>query len=518
MRSSQGKLHILLVNPKTPASYWGMQDSTWFVGARVAHIPLGAVTVAGMLPRNWELKLVDLEFDRLTDRLLRWADIVFVTGMGAQSASQTEVLHRCRELGVPTVVGGSHVSSAPNAPGLDLATSLAIGEAEGYIGELVADIEAGTLKPVYRSEERPDITTCPTPRYDLLKTKRYCGLSLQVSRGCPHGCEFCNVRQLFGRRMRYKTPGQVIAELDAIKVAGFHGNVFVVDDNFIGSPRKTTRMLEAIRDWWNQNGRPFLFYTQADIRLAERDDLISLMTDAGFYAVFIGFESPSDEALRCSAKRQNVGVDAEAAVRHLRRSGLQVFGGFIVGFDTDGPEIAELTYEMIENCGIDFAMAGMLIALPGTPLEQRLRDAGRLAGECTGDQFEISNIIPRGMSRLELVTGYRRLMERLYGPRQYFDRAFTALSEWQQKVRRTPSWQEWLAVGRSVLRQGMFSTYAHHYWSFLLKTLRHFPSKFPRAFSMAICGHHLLRYTKRTVLPRLREAERQLAEEAAEVA
>ena len=506
------KYRVLLVNPETPATYWGFQESTWFIGAKAAHIPLPLLTIASLLPVDWQVKLIDLNIERLRDEDIAWADAVLVTGMIIQKDSLVSVLDRCRNLGVPTVVGGPYVSSSPDAPELAAATALVIGEAEdaGLIDGLARDLEGRTLQPRYAAAGRPDMGSSPVPRYDLLKRGAYIAMALQVSRGCPHLCEFCNVRMLFGRRPRYKTPEQVTAELDAILATGFNGNVFFVDDNFIGDIKAARAVLEAVNGWQERHDRPFQFYTEADIRLAENETVADLMVKAGFFAVFLGLESPSAEALRETAKVQNLRIDAGEAVRRLRQKGLLVYAGFIVGFDADRPDCFDRVREMIEVCRIDFAMAGMLIAIPGTPLEERLRSEGRLLQATGGDAFAETNIVPKRMTRLELLRGYHELIKKIYAPGSYFERAYAALAEWRQTKRRRVSLREVLAVPRSIVRQGIFSTYSLHYWRFLLKTLFRHPRKIARAFAAAISGHHFFRYTRKAVLPRLRQAEKKL--------
>ena len=519
MRSFHRELNILLVNPETPASYWGLQGTAWFIGAKAAHVPLPLITIAALLPQDWRLKLVDMNIERLRDSDIEQADAVLVTGMIIQRESMHEVLRRCARKGVPTVVGGPFVSSSPHAIELAEATSLVIGEAEhdSIIGPLIEDLCAGTLKKCYRASGRPQLCMSPTPRYDLLRRGGYCAMAIQVSRGCPHNCEFCNVRMLFGRKPRYKSPGQVTAELEAIYRTGYRGNIFFVDDNFIGNLRKAREILHAVKDWRNsKRRRPFLFFTETDVRLAKHDDLIELMTEAGFYAVFIGFESPSEEALKATSKTVNIGIDTVQTIRHLRNKGLDVWGGFIVGFDSDGPECARLVHEMIEGSSISFAMLGMLIAIPGTRLEQRLRTEGRLIEGDEGNNFAMTNILPKGMTRLELLQRYRELIEKLYHPRHYFDLAYAALTEWKQGAVRAVAVREYLAAARSILRQGIFSRYSLHYWKFMLRTLFRNPRKASRAFAMAICGHHFFVYTRKVVLPGLRKAELMLmAQEAA---
>ncbi len=503
---------VLLVNPATPHSYWGFQESAWFVGARAAHVPLPLITLAALLPREWDVRLVDMNVERLDDADIAAADVVLVTGMIVQKDSMKEVFARCRALGVPAVAGGPFVSSSPEAEELRDASALVIGEAEdpALIASLTEDVSSGALRPVYRASGPPEMTASPVPRYDLLRRKAYCAMAVQVSRGCPHLCEFCNVRMLFGRRPRYKAPAQVAAELQAILDTGYRGNVFFVDDNFIGDVRAAKAVLRAVKDWQDRNGRPFLFYTEADIRLAEQEELVDLMVEAGFFAVFTGFESSSEEALKEVRKTQNLRIDAAAAVRRLRDRGLLVYGGFIVGFDADDEASFERTGAFIEDCRIDFAMTGVLIAIPGTPLEKRLKEEGRLLFSTVGDAFGVTNIVPKRMSRLELLRGYRRLLERLYDPRRFFARASAALAEWKPGRKRRLALRELLAVPRSIVRQGILSRYSPHYWRFMLHTLFTQPRKLARAFATAISGHHFFRYTRKVVMPELAEAERRL--------
>lgn len=502
-------LRILLVNPATPESYWGFQYAAWFLGAKAAHIPLPLITVAALLPKHWQIKLIDLNIEQLTNQDLLRADAVLLTGMIIQRVSLRQVLERCVEMAVPTVVGGPFVSSTPEHPDLQLATSLVIGEAEDetVIDPLIADLKSGELKSRYRASGLPCMEASPVPRFDLVRLKAYTSMAIQVSRGCPHNCEFCNVRALFGRRPRCKTSEQVTAELDALYRAGWRENIFVVDDNFIGNFKVTVQVVTAIDEWQARHERPFLFFTEVDIRLAKKPQIIDLMARAGFFAVFVGFETASEEALKAASKHQNVNVDITAAVRELRQRGLLVYGGFIVGFDSDGLDSFAALQQMIDSCQIDFAMAGLLTAIPGTPLEQRVHREGRLLDVTGANNFADSNIVPVKMTRLEMIRGYRELLAKLYEPRQYFRRAYAAIRQWSvQRGRRTSRREVW-AVVKSIVRQGIFSRYSAYYWSFLLKTLFRNPRKISRAFAAAISGHHFFRYTRKVVVPQLRAAE-----------
>jgi radical SAM superfamily enzyme YgiQ (UPF0313 family) len=512
MKLLNKRLRILLVNPATPDSYWGFQHAAWFLGAKAAHIPLPLITVAALLPQDWELELIDLNIEKLSNRQLLRADAVLLTGMIIQRDSLKEVLERCQAMGVPTVVGGPFVSSTPEHEDLKAATARVIGEAEdeAVLEPLIADLESGSLQPEYRASGLPKMETSPVPRFDLVKKKAYTSMAIQVSRGCPHNCEFCNVRALFGRRPRCKTPEQVTAELDALYRAGWRENIFVVDDNFIGNIKVTTQVVRAIDEWQARHGRPFLFFTEADIRLANKPQIVEQMTQAGFFAVFIGFETASEEALKAASKLQNLNIDTAAAVRELRQRGLLVYGGFIVGFDADGLESFGALQQMIDRCQIDFAMAGLLTAIPGTPLEERVRREGRLLDVTGANNFADSNIVPAKMSRLELVRGYRELLARLYEPRQYFRRAAAAIKEWRVRRGRRPSLREVWAVVKSLIRQGVLSNYSLHYWKFMIQTFLRNPRKISRAFAAAISGHHFFWYTRKVVLPQLQAAEQAL--------
>jgi radical SAM superfamily enzyme YgiQ (UPF0313 family) len=506
------KRHILLVSPKTPPSYWGGQWSTWFVGCRAAHIPLPLITVAALLPSEWELKLVDMNVERLRKKDILRADAVLLTGMIIQKDCMAGVIKRCREAGIPVVVGGPFVSTSPEAAELAGAASLVTGEAEDprLISQLVSDLESGLLKPRYAASGFPDMSASPVPRFDLLRLKAYTAWSLQATRGCPNQCEFCNVRQLYGRRPRCKSPEQIVAELCAIRKTGYRGSVFFVDDNFIGNKRAARAILQAVERWQAENGRPFQFYTEADIRLANEDEFVELMVRAGFFAVFQGFESPSKESLKEASKLQNLRIDPVKAARKLREKGLLVYGGFIEGIDADGPDIFDRVRQMIDDCRIAVAMAGMLIAIPGTPLEKRLKREGRLLDQAGSDNFEASNIMPKGMSRLDLIRGYRELLTKLYGPKQYFDRAFAALAEWKRQAAARVTFRECLSVPLSIFWQGIVSRYRRHYWRFMLRTLLRHPKKLAQAFTAAMYAHHFFVYTRKVVIPRLCEAEAKL--------
>jgi radical SAM superfamily enzyme YgiQ (UPF0313 family) len=502
---------VLLVYPEIPVSYWGFQHSAWFAGRKSFHPPLALITMAAMLPEDWELRLVDMNTTELEDEDILWADVVMTTAMIIQKNSLEFLLKRCAHFGVPTVAGGPFVMEQAEedeiAPELASATSLYLGEVEDLFTfqRLIQDLSGEIcLRPEYRPVKTPVIEDIsPIPRFDLLGKKNYHSHSIQISRGCPKKCKFCSVMKLYGRHPRYKSASQVVAELEAIYQTGFRGNIFVVDDNLTGHPKLIKPILIAMRAWQKKQGFPFLFYTQVSVDIAHNPKLLDLMVQAGFQRAFIGLESPSEQALKRADKAQNVGVHLPTAVQKIQEAGMMVDAGLII-FHDDGPEIFEQMREFVRDCRVDSAMVGLEIAVPGTELYNEMRCQRLLLGETSGDQIGDTNIQPTKMSLAELYAGYRRLLRELYSPWNYFIRAYAALKVWNQRVKRQVSPHEYKAVPRSLIRQGFFSTYRLAYWWFMALSLFSMPSKIAVAFSKAIAGHHYIRYTYGVVAPRLR--------------
>ena len=497
-------MNALLVYPEFPPTYWSHSYSLKMVGKKCLLPPLGLITVAAMLPSHWRSKLVDLNIESLSDRELRRADVVLLTGMQVQHRSVHEVLRRCRRLGVPTIIGGPYVTSEPHL--LDDADYLVLGEAEGAMRSFWEEFEAGRADRVTQCAPTPEVAGSPVPRFDLLKRGAYHHQSVQFSRGCPFTCDFCDIIVLFGRKPRTKSAEQVCAELDAIKATGFRGSVFFVDDNFIGNKKAVRAVLPEIRRWQERNGWPFLFYTEASLNLSEDPGLMTGMREAAFEAVFIGIESPSAEALEGCGKTQNLKGDIVSRVHRVLEHGLDVWGGFIVGFDNDGSDIFDRQIEVIEKAAIPFAMVGVLQALPNTPLESRLREGGRLRPLPMADQFGRTNfrtVLPES----ELINGYKRILETIYKPERYLGRVITMMRLKKQTPllggRVRPRHLVWVA--RALLTQGLLASYRRDYWRFLGEVWRWKPSRLGEAFFQAAAGHHFIEYTRRVVVPRLAE-------------
>jgi radical SAM superfamily enzyme YgiQ (UPF0313 family) len=502
-------MRALLVQAATPPTYWGYQHSLPFIGKKATLPPLGIATLAAHLPGSWELRLRDLHVAPLAEEDLRWADAVLVSGMLVQAGSIREVLARARALGKPTVVGGPAPTTSPHA--FPEATHVFLGEAEGRLDRLVAALErpGSVAERVLSPAEgtRPDLAQARVPRYDLLDLDAYATFAIQVSRGCPFSCEFCDIIEVFGRVPRVKSPEQVTAELDALLALGARGPLFLVDDNFIGNRRAAARVLEGIAAWQRERGHPFDLYTEASLDLAGEPALLAAMVDAGFTAVFVGIESPSAASLREAGKKQNLRMDQGEAVHVLTRAGLEVFAGFIVGFDGDDAAIFAQQAEFIGALPIPRAMVGMLTALPGTALWRRLEKEGRLRSEASGDQFDRPNFAP-AMGETALLQGYRRLLAELYSEERYFRRCALHLEE--------------APIGPAVLRAGSLSTLLRAVWRLgvlgerrrwfwrlaRLGLRRGGVPALARAVTFAILGEHLIRYTREEVLPRLDRALR----------
>ncbi|MBI4952389.1 MAG: B12-binding domain-containing radical SAM protein [Myxococcales bacterium] len=502
-------------------TYWGFQHAMPIAGAEASLAPLGLVTVAALLPKSFELRLVDLNVEPLTDEALRAADAVLVGGMLVQAPSMLEVVARARALGRPTVVGGPAVGATPERfHGADV---VFVGEAEGRAEELLQAIERVRARPpgaeagplvLEPTGARPAITSSPVPRFDLLRRDKYVSVCVQFSRGCPYACEFCDVTTQFGRTPRVKTPAQIVAELEALHALGYRGSIFLVDDNFIGNKRAVRALLPELRTFQRRHGRPFDFYTEATVTLATDPALVAAMVEAGFGAVFLGIETPSKVSLAGASKNQNLHLDLSAAVESLTKAGLEVMGGFIVGFDGDDPSIFEEQRAFIASLPIPMAMVGVLGALPGTPLWHRLLGEGRLRSSADGDAFARPNFEP-AMDERTLLVGYAELLASLYSPEAYYARCRSYLAQAAGAAipGRGITRRELRAAVRAFWHLGVKSPRRGHFWRLVGSALRVAPSRVSRAVVQAIRGEHLIRYTEEEVLPRIAASLVELDEE-----
>lgn len=489
-------MRILLVYPEFPDTFWSFKHALRFISKRACFPPLGLLTVAAMLPGGWEKRLVDMNVATLSDRDLAWADYVFLSAMVVQRRSAQSVVARCREAGVPVVAGGPLFAAEPEA--FADVDHLVLGEAELALPLFLRDLAAGHPERVYSARGFPSLRTTPVPLWELADLGRYAAMCIQYSRGCPFNCDFCNVTTLFGHTPRTKSAAQVIAELDRLYALGWRGDVFFVDDNLIGNKRQLKAEILPALIAWRARDKGIGFQTEVSINLADDEELVEQMVAAGFDTVFVGIETPDEAALAECSKIQNKGRDLAACVRRLQRAGLQVQGGFIVGFDSDTPSIFQRQIDFIQRSGIVTAMVGLLQAPRGTPLYERLAREGRLLGEVSGDNTDSSmNFVPR-MNREALLAGYRRIVQEIYAPQVYYERVRTFLREYRPPaLRMRIHGHELAAFFRSIYHLGIRGVERAQYWRLFFWTLARRPRLFPLAITFSIYGLHFRRVAER---------------------
>jgi radical SAM superfamily enzyme YgiQ (UPF0313 family) len=484
-------MKILLVYPHYPDTFWSFRNAMKFIDRKASFPPLGLLTVAAMLPGPWEKKLVDMNVRLLADEDLKWADYVFISAMTIQRPSAREVIDRCRRLGVKTVAGGPLFTSChDDFPEVD---HLVLGEGEITLPLFLEDLQRGAPRRVYAADGWAQLKETPPPLWDLVKMKDYAAMNIQYGRGCPFDCEFCDITALFGRKPRSKPLTQLIDELENLYAHGWRGATFFVDDNFIGDKPKLKReVLPAIIDWMERKEYPFYFYTEASIDLADDPQLMALMVRAGFEEVFIGIETPHAEGLAESGKVQNRNRDLLASVKRIQQAGLQVHGGFIVGFDSDPATIFDQQIRFIQESGIVTAMVGVLTALRGTKLYQRLEQEGRLLKDSSGDNTAIDiNFVPR-MQPEALIAGYRKILDTIYAPKQYYRRVIKLFQEYQPQPQGRFHLQKGHlgALFKSILFLGVIGRERFHFWKLFFWSLIRKPRLFPLAITYAVYGFH----------------------------
>ena len=482
-------MKTLLIYPEYPDTFWSFKHALKFVRKRAALPPLGLLTLGAMLPEEWPKKLVDLNVTKLTEKDLAWADCAFISGMSVQRISAHETIARCKEAGLTIVAGGPLFTEEHDQ--FEDVDHFVLNEAELTLPLFLADLEKGCAQHIYETPEFCDIRKTPAPLWELINLKHYASMSIQFSRGCPFNCDFCNVTALFGHRVRMKTAEQIIAELDGMYNLGWRGQVFFVDDNFIGDKGYLKDHLLPALIQWQKGRREIPFNTEASVNLADDPELMEMMVKAGFDAVFIGIETPNEESLAECNKKQNTNRNLLESVKLIQRAGLQVTGGFIVGFDSDTPSIFQRQIEFIQKSGIVTAMVGLLNAPPGTRLYKRMREEGRLIDFTSGDNADgTTNILPR-MGLDILREGYANLMQHLYAPDYYYKRAMTFLREYKGPKVRTPlDFQRLLAIVRSGIRLGIFGKERFQYWKIMFWTLFRRPAMLPLTITLAIYGYH----------------------------
>ncbi len=488
-------MKILLVYPECPDSFWGFRHALKFISRKAAQPPLGLVTIAAMLPESWKKRVLDEADRKLEDKDIEWADMVFISAMSIQKNSARAIIQRCVNAGVTTVAGGPLFTASYED--FDDVDHLVLNEAEITLPLFLKDLENGSPKRIYKTNEFADLSDTPTPLWHLLDIKKYAQMDIQYSRGCPFDCEFCDISVLFGRDVRTKSKTQMIAELESLYSHGWRGNILIVDDNFIGNKKKLKKeILPAITEWMDEKGHPFSFHTEASINLADDIELIRMMSRAGFTMVFIGIESPNEESLAECNKIQNRNRDLIADVKKIQENGLQVTAGFILGFDNDSPTIFERMAAFIQESSIVNAMVGLLNALPNTKLYKRLMNEGRLLNQSTGNNTDFTtNFMPK-MDIETLVEGYKSVINKIYAPKPYYQRVTKFLKEYKPGKYSKFHFHSWHleAFVKSIMTLGILEKGRRYFWKLFFWTLITRPKMMPMALTFAIYGYHYRKY------------------------
>jgi radical SAM superfamily enzyme YgiQ (UPF0313 family) len=486
-------LNALLVYPEYPDTFWSFKHALKVVFKKATHPPLGVLTVAAMLPAEWNKKLIDMNVEKLKDKHIKWADYVFISAMVVQKDSVKETIARCKELGKKIVAGGPLFTTEPD--NFDDVDYLVLDEGEITIPRFLKDFQEGKAQHIYTSKERPDISKTPIPVWSLINMNKYTSMNIQYSRGCPYDCEFCDIVSLNGHTPRTKTTQQVIEELEALQNAGWKGSIFIVDDNFIGNKRKLKEeILPALIAWRRTRKYVPTFFTEASINLADDEDLMRLMSEAGFDRVFVGIESPNEDSLAECNKFNNKDRDMVAAVKSIQAHGMEVQGGFIVGFDSDPISIFQRQIEFIQKSGIVTAMVGLLNAPRGSRLYERLKKENRLLKDGTGDNTDCSiNFVPK-MHLETLINGYRHIMDTIYTPKHFYERIRIFLKEfkpqhYELKINQLRFYHI-IGLVRSFWILGVVDKGRRYFWRFIIPVLFKRPKFFPLSLILAVYGLH----------------------------
>lgn len=490
-------MKILLVYPESPKTFWSFSYALKFISKKSSFPPLGLITIAALLPDTWEKKLIDMNTTLLKDKDLKWADYVFISAMVIQKDSAREVVNRCKEFGIKTVAGGPLFTCDHSE--FDDVDHLLLYEGEITIPEFLRDLEMDKAKHIYTTEEWADLDQTPVPAWELVDLRKYATLNIQYSRGCPFNCDFCNVTTLFGHVPRTKSAQQILKELDIIYEMGWRGGVFFVDDNFIGNRKKLKEdILPELIQWMAKWNYPFSFLTEVSINLSDDEELMKLMVKAGFNSVFVGVETVSEESLTECNKIQNKNRNLVECVKKMQHFGLQVQGGFIVGFDSDNPTIFKRMIEFIQDSGIVTAMVGLLNAPKGTLLYQRLMEEGRISSSFNGNNTDLSiNFIPK-MNLNVLMNGYNQIINTIYSPKQYYERVMNFLKEYRPVKLGMEhfSFNHLSALIKANYLLGFIGKERKYYWKLFFWSAFKRPKVFPLAITLSIYGYHFRKVFK----------------------
>jgi radical SAM superfamily enzyme YgiQ (UPF0313 family) len=505
-------MNVLLVNPAYPQTYWSLDKVQRMLGKKLTEPPLGLLTVAALLPESWDLKVIELRIQQITEDEWDACDILFVSGMSVQSAGILETIRTGRKKNKTVVVGGPwvfHFSEEALAAGADIVVK---GEAEQIVPQLLSAIEQGTSGIVIASDTRADLNDSPAPRYDLLDINSYTTLEVQFSRGCPFRCEFCDVTLMLGRKVRTKAPQQILKELQNLYDLGWRSFVFFTDDNFIGNLPQTKALLKELIPWMEERDHPFEFITQATVTLAKDPEMLSLMVQAGFFKVFLGIETLDEESLKLAKKTQNTATDLNQACQTINRAGLQIIAGCIIGFDNERPGADQRLIDFAIQNNIPEMFITMLHAQPGTDMWIRLENEGRLKhwkfDKDIGSQTGLSNFVPT-RPLVEIAEEFINLYQVLYDPGFYVERSFRHIARMEpsplKKSFSIPSLPELRAVMITLYRQGVRYPSRWKFWKYFFTAMFTFPSsRFEQFLSACVMGEHYFEF-RDTVNTKLRE-------------
>jgi radical SAM superfamily enzyme YgiQ (UPF0313 family) len=485
-------MNVLLIFPQYPDSFWSFKHALRFISKKAALPPLGLITVSAMLPESWQKKLVDMNVSALKTSDIQWADYVFISAMYIQKESVNRIIEECVKYKVKIVAGGPLFTQ--ESANYSLVDHFILNEAEITLPLFLKDLESGRLpQRIYKTDEYADIRLTPVPDYHLLSRKDYASMTIQVSRGCPFSCDFCEITALLGHKVRTKTPGQVISELEVLYNLNWRGAIVIADDNFIGNKRMIKEsLLPVMKEWMQIHNYPFRFDMESSINLADDDQLLSLMVETGFNSAFIGIETPDEISLQSCNKSQNKNRDMLQCVKKIQNAGLQVSGGFIVGFDSDTPTVFQKQIDFIQQSGIVSAMVGLLNAPKNTNLYRRLESENRITVEATGNNTDYSmNFVPK-MNLPELIKGYKNIIHNIYTTKPYYQRIRRLLLNYRP-VSTKPAQINVVALiafFKSILIIGLINKGRRDYWMFMIWTLYRRPALMVDAITFSIYGYH----------------------------
>lgn len=481
-----------MIYPKYPDTFWSFTHALKFISKKAAVPPLGLITVSAMLPESWQKKLVDLNIEELENNALEWADYVFLSSMYVQKESVSEILERCKNYPAKVIAGGPlFTQEYNNYPQID---HFILNEAEITLPLFLSDLKNGApLKRIYQTDEYADLTLSPVPDYYLLNLKAYASMSLQVSRGCPYSCDFCEITALLGHKVRLKGKEQIINELETLYRLNWRGAVSVVDDNFIGNKQFIiNELLPSMTEWMKIHNHPFNFNAQTSINLADDNRLLRMMRETGFISTFIGIETPVEESLKSCHKVQNENRNLLESVKQIQKAGLQVSGGFIVGFDSDTSTVFQRQIDFIQKSGIVSAMVGLLNAPKNTRLYKQMEKENRLTVDATGSNTDFTmNFIPK-MDNQKLLDGYRHIIVNIYKEKPYYKRVRELLLNYSpvRMGKSNVDFARLKAFLKSIFVMGLLNRGRFEYWKFIVWTIVNKPKRFIDAITFAVYGYH----------------------------